>query len=175
MTKSVEAVYIGPKNDGSYWVNVRNANPQGMIGDGGVIRRFDTKEEAKNYADKVNSTGTDTFEPRRESCENCEPQYYVDEFYYSSRQKDMTPPDISWGRVVTGFLTDEQVERINATGKLPENVKFVQNGYGGYSIVYNYLNVTSGTHDVPKGFEVKRDFVGMAHVVPVGTDGLIYK
>ena len=174
MSGNVEAVYIGPSNDGSYWVNVKNSNPKGMIGDGGVIRRFDTKEEAKIYANKVNSTGVDTFE-RSHNTENSAPRYYSDEFYYSEKRSDMTPPDISWGRVVTGFLTDEQVERINATGKLPENVKFVPNGYGGYSIVYNYLNVTSGTHDVPKGFEVKRDFMGMAHVVPVGTDGIIYK
>ena len=87
----------------------------------------------------------------------------------------MTPPDISWGRAVTGFLTDDQVAALHETGKLPENVKFVPNGVGGYSIVYNYLNVTSGTHDVPQGFEVKRDFMGVAHVVPRGTDGLIYK
>ena len=53
---TVEAVYMGPRKDGSYWVNVKNANPTGMIGDAGVIRRFDSKKDAKVYTKMVNDT-----------------------------------------------------------------------------------------------------------------------
>ncbi len=52
---TVEAVYMGKRGTGEYWVNVRNANPTGMIGDGGVIRRFDSKEAAQGYTQQVNS------------------------------------------------------------------------------------------------------------------------
>ncbi len=51
---TVEAVYMGPRQGDNYWVNVRNANPTGMIGDAGVIRRFKSEEEAKTYAKTVN-------------------------------------------------------------------------------------------------------------------------
>ena len=53
---TVEAVYIGPRQGGDYWVNVKNANPTGAIGDGGVIRSFKTEDEAKAYTKTVNDT-----------------------------------------------------------------------------------------------------------------------
>ena len=53
---TVEAVYMGPRQGGDYWVNVKNANPSGMIGDAGVIRRFKTEDDAKAYTKTVNDT-----------------------------------------------------------------------------------------------------------------------
>ena len=57
---AVEAVYMGQK-DNKYWVNVKNANPTGKIGDGGVCRPFSSEEAAKAYAASVNEKGVDTF------------------------------------------------------------------------------------------------------------------
>ena len=65
------ANYVGERN-GEYWVNVKTANPSGKIGDGGVIRRFESKEDAKKYAKLVNETGVDTFEYRKD-VQNNEP------------------------------------------------------------------------------------------------------
>ena len=58
---SVKAIYMGPRENGEYWVNVRNAQPKGLIGDAGYIRRFNSKDAAKAYAKEVNKTGEDTF------------------------------------------------------------------------------------------------------------------
>lgn len=58
---TVVANYIGQKDDNMYWVNVKTANPTGNIGDAGVIRRFNTQEEAKTYTNEVNQTGVDSF------------------------------------------------------------------------------------------------------------------
>jgi len=52
---------MGQRDDNKYWVNVKTANPSGKLGDAGVIRQFDTKEEAKAYANCVNETGEDCF------------------------------------------------------------------------------------------------------------------
>ena len=53
---TVIANYTGRQND-NYYVNVRNAKPSGKFGDAGVIMRFDTKEQAKTYAQQVKETG----------------------------------------------------------------------------------------------------------------------
>lgn len=57
---TVIAKEMGQKN-GKYIVNVRNAEPKGLIGDAGLVRQFDDKGAAKNYIDQVNKTGVDTF------------------------------------------------------------------------------------------------------------------
>ncbi len=78
-------------------------------------------------------------------------------------------------RLATGFLTDAQVEEINKTGKLPENAKFIPNGVGQYIIANNFFNLRAGTQTMPEGFEVKKNFIGQAIVVPKGTQGLLIK
>lgn len=178
MVAAVEAVYVGQRGQ-DYWVNVRNANPQGMIGDAGVIRRFDSKEDAKAYAQQVNATGVDIFAPKPPTYNDNAIRHSGDEFVYSQRPNDggmyTEPPKISWGRAVTGFLTQEQVDAINETRRLPDNVKIMPDGAGGYVISYNYFGIRPGTQTVPAGFEIKQDVIGMAHVVPQDTNGLLLK
>ena len=82
---AVEAIYMGQSKDGAYWVNVRNAEPKGMIGDAGVIRRFETKQEAKEYAKKVNETGVDTFEYKKDVSEEKPVRHQGDTFELSSK------------------------------------------------------------------------------------------
>ena len=83
---AVEAVYIGQSRDGDYWVNVKNAQPKGMIGDAGVIRRFESKQEAKEYAKKVNETGVDTFEYKSEVSSEKPVRHEGDTFELSSKK-----------------------------------------------------------------------------------------
>ena len=76
---TVEAVYIGPKQNGDYWVNVKNANPTGAIGDGGFIRTFSTKQDAKDYTAWVNKTNPSDEEERK---------MYQDKFEKSKPQSE---------------------------------------------------------------------------------------
>ena len=174
---AVEAKYLGYHENEGYWVNVRNAKPTGKAGDGGVIRRFETEEEAKAYMQGVNDCGEDTFmrsvnyaeEPVRH-----EGDEFVEEDKENQKNYYTEPPEISWIRAVTGILTYDQVDAINESRRLPDNVKFMMNGSGGYSISYNYFNIRPGTQTLPKGFEVKKDILGFVHVVPTGTTGWFY-
>ena len=56
MEVTVAANYIGKKPSGDYWVNVRTSRPSGLIGDAGVIRRFENENQAKAYEKLVNNT-----------------------------------------------------------------------------------------------------------------------
>ena len=82
---TVVAVYMGQRNSGDYWVNVKDANPKGMIGDAGIIRRFDTEQEAKEYTKTVNQTGVDIFEPRQREQDNKPVRHMGDTFELSKK------------------------------------------------------------------------------------------
>ena len=49
------------------------------------------------------------------------------------------------------------------------------NGYGSYSISNNILGVRVGTQTLPEGFEVKKNFLGQAVVLPKGSEGLFIR
>lgn len=84
-------------------------------------------------------------------------------------------PKISFARLMFSRLTDEQIKAVNESKKLPENAKFVQNGFGGYTIQNNIANITPGTRDLPVGYELKKNFLGFTIVVPVGTESVLIK
>ena len=77
---AVKAIYMGEGKDGFYLVNVRTANPTGNIGDAGFIRRFPSKDAAKNYTDSVNKTGEDTFIKNDKSNQTSLPRHEGDVF-----------------------------------------------------------------------------------------------
>ena len=83
--------------------------------------------------------------------------------------------EIGMIRLATGFLTDEQVAKINETRKLPDNAKFIANGYGQYYIANNFFGVRAGTQTLPEGFEVKKNVLGRAVVIAKDTNGLLIK
>ena len=85
------------------------------------------------------------------------------------------PPEISNTRLIFGTLKDEQINQINKSKKLPHNGKFVPNGYGGYRIAANFINLTIGTRKLPEGFEVRKDVMGFACVLPIDSSGLFIK
>lgn len=85
------------------------------------------------------------------------------------------PPKINCVRIIFNRLTDEQIEQINKSGKLPDNAKFVTNESGGYSISPNIFGLTTGTQILPEGFEVKKNKLGVTVVLPKGTSGLLIK
>ena len=85
------------------------------------------------------------------------------------------PPEISRARLAFGILTDDQIAAINESGKLPKNAKFMQNGFGGFTICNNFFGLRAGTQELPVGFEVKKNILGFACVLPKGTEGLAVK
>lgn len=84
-------------------------------------------------------------------------------------------PEIGMGRIFLGRLTKEQIEAINESGKLPKNAKFKKNVNGSISITWNLKDITSGTHKLPAGYEVKNDIFGFTHVVLEGTKNIFIK
>lgn len=94
---------------------------------------------------------------------------------YVSSQNTTMPPEIGFFRLMSGFLTDNQVNQINQSRQLPSNAKFIMNGYGSYSISNNILGVRVGTQTLPEGFEVKKNVLGQAVVLPKGSEGLFIR
>ena len=84
---TVIAKDLGQRN-GEYWVNVRNAEPKGMIGDAGVIRRFNDKSTAQNYIEQVNKTGVDVFVMKKEDEQSPLPLQRHEGDTFESAQKE---------------------------------------------------------------------------------------
>lgn len=75
--------------------------------------------------------------------------------------------NISKLRLMTGILTDEQIEQINKTGLLPDNAKFIFDGQvSRYYVANNFFGIRAGTQTLPEGFEVKKNLIGQAVAVP---------
>ena len=98
-----------------------------------------------------------------------------DNYENSPKSKQLSPPDIGTFRLLTGFLTNQQVEDINRIGMLPPNAKFVMNGYGGYEISNNFMGIRVGTQVLPQVFEGRKNVIGQAVVLPKGCNGLLLK
>lgn len=83
---TVKAISMGVDTQtGKYRVNVKSTEAQGNIGGAGVIRYFETKEEAKEYIKAVNKTGEDVF-VKNEPVEPVENVRHVgDEFVLTSK------------------------------------------------------------------------------------------
>lgn len=171
MVMEVQARYMGESSRGGYYVNVRNANPKGMIGDAGVLRMFKTEDEAKLYTDFVNQTGQDIFIKRPKE-ENGKALHSGDDFISEDSCKQGECPKISWTRAAFSRLTDDQIKTINDTRKLPEGVKIVRDGMGGYTLSNNYGGLVTGTRTVPEGFEMKKDWLGFTVIVPKDTESI---
>ncbi len=174
MAMEVQAKYIGENSNGSYSVNVKTAHPTGNLGDGGVIRTFDTKEEAKAYAALVNETGTDSYS-KKVDLPDIPTIHQGDSFVSRNAETAENNDDISWLRIGFGLLTDEQINTINETGRLPKNAKIVKNGNGEYVLANNFFNITTGTRTVPEGFEVRKNVLGFSVVVPKDSEGLLIR
>jgi len=93
-----------------------------------------------------------------------------------SKNNNVEPARIGVVRLFFKYLNDEQVNAINRSGKLPENAKFIPKSDGtGYRIHNNFFGVRSGTRIIPAGYEVRRNWLGFAIVVPKGTEGLFIR
>ena len=103
------------------------------------------------------------------------PEMPADKVEISSTKKEVQPPQISNSRLFFKVLTDEQISQINEAKRLPDNAKFIMNGFGGYTISNNFFNFRAGTKVLPEGFEVRKNIFGMAVVLPKGMEGAVLK
>lgn len=83
-------------------------------------------------------------------------------------------PNISRWRLFFNRLTNDQIDAVNKSGRLPKKAKFTP-FIGGYSIANNWWNITAGTTKLPAGFEVRKSIFGFTRVVPIDTKGLFLK
>ena len=98
-----------------------------------------------------------------------------DSLELSQNANEMKPPRISRLRLWLGILSKKQGNKINQSGKLPKKAKFVKAEKGDYKIVNNFFGLKQGTQILPDGYEVKRNLLGFAKVVPTGTKGLFLR
>lgn len=89
-------------------------------------------------------------------------------------QTQNTTP-ISVLEAFTGILSDEQIAEINKTKQMPEGTLIAKDELGNYYITNDVLGIDTGTRTLPKGYEVKKDRLGFAIVVPEGTKGIMIK
>jgi hypothetical protein len=89
--------------------------------------------------------------------------------------KKVKPPQIGGLRLFFSMLTDEQINKVNEAKRLPKNAKFIANGYGGYTVSNNWFNVTPGTRSLPAGFEVRKNWLGFAIVLPKDSESVFLK
>ena len=113
--------------------------------------------------------------PREEASQNYKVDMTQKPDILELSTKEAEPPKISRLRLMFNLLTDEQIDQINKSGKLPSNGKFIMNGMGSHHIANNFFNLRAGTQTLPEGFEVKKNVLGFAVVVPKGTEGLLVK
>lgn len=92
-----------------------------------------------------------------------------------AKRQNVEPPRISTVRLMFNLLTDQQIEQINKSRRLPDNAKFIMSGYGRFNIANNFFGIRVGTQTLPEGFEVKKDVLGFAIVLPKDSEGLMIR
>ena len=85
------------------------------------------------------------------------------------------PPEVGTIRAVFGYLSQEQIDAMNKTRKLPNNVKISRLDNGKFYIRPNWFHISRGTHTIPEGFELRRNLAGFTEVVPIDEEGLMLR
>jgi len=98
-----------------------------------------------------------------------------DKVEISKKKPEIPPPEISFPRLLFSVISDEQVKKVNESGHLPNNAKFVMSPKGGYVIRPNFFGLTTGTRKMPEGFEVKKNILGFSVVLPKDSEGLLIR
>ncbi len=91
----------------------------------------------------------------------------------STEKKFINFININIFRVLFNRFTKAQIDSVNETGQLPENAKFVKDEFGSYTIINDFLSLTLGTHELPTGYELKKDILGFTVVTPIKEKSLL--
>lgn len=82
---------------------------------------------------------------------------------------------VSFMEATTGLLSDKQVAQINKERVVPEGTIIVKNKDGNYDLETNVLGLTTGTRELPEGYEIRKDVVGFIEIVPIDQKGIFLK
>lgn len=88
-----------------------------------------------------------------------------------STKKEYDGPKIGMFRVLLGRLTNEQINAVNESRRLPENVKI--NKYK--NLKNNFFNITEGTRTLPEGYELRNNKFGFTRMVLIDSEGFLLK
>lgn len=132
---------------------------------------YSTSPSFNEYLNRINAmrapeAQTTTFTPAAPVSLEQKPD--VAEF---SAKKEYDGPKIGFLRTAFGRLTDEQIEAINRTRRVPQNLKFNQFK----ALKYNFFNITAGTRTVPEGYELRKNKFGFTKLVLIDSEGLFLK
>lgn len=93
----------------------------------------------------------------------------------SAKNTNKNPNKIGYFRALFSRLTNEQIKNANETGKVEGKIKIKPDGNGGYKIVSNLMNVTTGTQTIPTGYELRKNWLGFTKVLPKDSNGILIK
>ena len=85
----------------------------------------------------------------------------------SKKPETKNQSKIGFLEAATGLLSDEQIAQINSTRQVPEGTIIVKTENGEYDIENDRLNLTTGTRTLPEGYEVRKNILGAAKIVPI--------
>ena len=88
-----------------------------------------------------------------------------------STKKEYDGPKIGFFRLAFSRLTDEQIDAVNKTGRMPKNAKISPS----HIIQNDIFHITHGTKTLPEGYELRKGFLGFTKVVPIDSEGLFLK
>lgn len=88
-----------------------------------------------------------------------------------STKKEYDGPKISFFRLAFGRLTDEQIDAVNKSRRLPKNAKI--NSFG--SVKNDIFHITRGTRTLPEGYELRKNIFGFTKLVLIDSEGLFLK
>lgn len=95
---------------------------------------------------------------------------------FTPQVQEKKAPEISGVRVFFNRLTDEQIAQVNETKQLPKNAKIIDEIPTGHPrLTWNLFDITPGTHQLPAGYELKKDILGFTRVVREGTQAWYLK
>ena len=97
------------------------------------------------------------------------------EFSKNNKTTEAAAPEIGLARIIFNRLTPEQIATINENKQMPKNAKFVDDPVYGLRMTWNIADITTGTHSLPAGYELKNDILGFTHVVREGTQAWYLK
>lgn len=88
----------------------------------------------------------------------------------STEKNSINPID-----ALTGLLSDEQIEKINKSRVLPKGTLITQSEHGKYDLTFDITGLSTGTRLLPEGYEVRKDVLGFATIVPIDQKSIFLK
>jgi hypothetical protein len=88
-------------------------------------------------------------------------------------------PKVNALRAIFKRLSSTQINEVNRTGKLPQNMMITQNPNGTYRLAWKPPitdgKILGGSQKLPQHLELRKDILGFTRVVPAGYEHFLLK